>query len=135
MLKLKKIELIGFKSFCDRTEMVFNGAGITAVVGPNGCGKSNISDAISWVLGEQSAKSLRGGTMQDVIFNGTRDRTPTGFAEVSLTLADTDYHAEDCPPLLGTELPGTEPAASAVAPSTAAGTSGTPSYVFQSRPG
>ena len=139
MLKLKKVELIGFKSFCDRTEMVFNGAGITAVVGPNGCGKSNISDAISWVLGEQSAKSLRGGTMQDVIFNGTRDRRPTGFAEVSLTLADTDYHAEDCPPLPGTVLPGTvlpgtEQAARAAAPSTAAGTPGTPSYVLPSRP-
>ncbi len=92
MLKLKKVELVGFKSFCDRTELVFNGAGITAVVGPNGCGKSNVSDAINWVLGEQSAKSLRGGSMQDVIFNGTRERPPTSMAEVTLTLVDTDYH-------------------------------------------
>ncbi len=98
MLKLKRIELIGFKSFCDRTQLHFNGSGITAVVGPNGCGKSNISDAISWVLGEQSAKSLRGGSMQDVIFNGTRERPPTGMAEVNLTVLDTDYqedHAEE----------------------------------------
>jgi chromosome segregation protein len=92
LLKLKKLELLGFKSFCDRTELIFNGSGITAIVGPNGCGKSNISDAINWVLGEQSAKSLRGGSMQDVIFNGTRDRQATGLAEVSLTLVDTDYH-------------------------------------------
>jgi len=98
LLKLKKVELIGFKSFCDRTELRFNGSGITGVVGPNGCGKSNISDAISWVLGEQSAKSLRGGSMQDVIFNGTRERPPTGMAEVNLTVVDTDYqedHAEE----------------------------------------
>jgi len=94
LLKLKKVELVGFKSFCDRSELLFNGGGITAIVGPNGCGKSNISDAINWVLGEQSAKSLRGGSMQDVIFNGTRDRQPTGMAEVSLTLIDTDYHEE-----------------------------------------
>ena len=127
MLKLKKVELIGFKSFCDRTELVFNGTGITAVVGPNGCGKSNISDAISWVLGEQSAKSLRGDSMQDVIFSGTRDRTPTGFAEVSLTLVDTDYHAEGCPA-------DREPAARAVAPSTASGPPSTPSHALPSRP-
>ena len=88
MLKLKRVELQGFKSFCDRTELRFNGEGIAAIVGPNGCGKSNISDAISWVLGEQSAKSLRGARMEDVIFAGTRDRKPTGMAEVSLTLID-----------------------------------------------
>ena len=66
MLKLKRVEIHGFKSFFDRTEMRFHGSGVAAVVGPNGCGKSNLSDAISWVLGEQSAKSLRGGTMMDV---------------------------------------------------------------------
>src|SRR3954470_15627914 len=92
LLKLKKLQILGFKSFCDRTEMKFHGEGIAAIVGPNGCGKSNISDAISWVLGEQSAKSLRGVHMQDVIFAGTRDRKPTGMAEVSLTLIDPDQY-------------------------------------------
>ncbi|MCC7499431.1 MAG: chromosome segregation protein SMC [Bryobacterales bacterium] len=87
MLRLKRVEIQGFKSFCDRTELRFNGAGIAAVVGPNGCGKSNLSDAISWVLGEQSAKSLRGARMEDVIFAGTRDRKPLGMASVTLTLA------------------------------------------------
>ena len=92
MLKLKKLQILGFKSFCDRTELKFHGDGIAAIVGPNGCGKSNIADAISWVLGEQSAKSLRGVNMQDVIFAGTRDRKPTGMAEVSLTLIDPDQY-------------------------------------------
>src|ERR1700722_8862026 len=86
LLKLKKLQILGFKSFCDRTDLRFQGEGIAAIVGPNGCGKSNISDAISWVLGEQSAKTLRGARMEDVIFAGTRDRKPTGMAEVSLTL-------------------------------------------------
>src|SRR5579872_1888528 len=88
LLKLKRVEIQGFKSFCDRTELRFNGGGIAAVVGPNGCGKSNLSDAISWVLGEQSAKSLRGARMEDVIFAGTRDRKPTGLATVTMTLVD-----------------------------------------------
>ena len=92
MLRLKKLELTGFKSFCDRQELRFNGDGIAAVVGPNGCGKSNISDSISWVLGERSAKSLRGGSMQDVIFNGSRDRKPLGMATVSITLLDPQAH-------------------------------------------
>ena len=92
MLKLKKVQILGFKSFCDRTEIQLTGEGIAAVVGPNGCGKSNISDAITWVLGEQSAKSLRGIKMEDVIFAGTRDRKPTGMAEVSLTLVDPDVY-------------------------------------------
>ena len=90
MLKLKKLELVGFKSFCDKEELHFPGSGIASVVGPNGCGKSNISDSISWVLGEQSAKSLRGGRMLDVIFNGSRDRKPSGAAMVSVTLYDPE---------------------------------------------
>ncbi len=93
MLKLKKLQIIGFKSFCDRTELKFHGDGVAAIIGPNGCGKSNISDAISWVLGEQSAKTLRGARMDDVIFAGTRDRKPTGMAEVSLTLIDPEVYA------------------------------------------
>ena len=92
MLKLKKVQILGFKSFCDRTEVQLAGEGIAVIVGPNGCGKSNISDAITWVLGEQSAKSLRGIKMEDVIFAGTRDRKPTGMAEVSLTLVDPDVY-------------------------------------------
>ena len=92
MLKLKKVQILGFKSFCDRTEIQLSGEGIAAVVGPNGCGKSNISDAITWVLGEQSAKSLRGVKMEDVIFAGTRERKPTGMAEVSLTLVDPEVY-------------------------------------------
>jgi len=88
LLKLKKLQILGFKSFCDRTELKFHGDGVAAIIGPNGCGKSNISDAIAWVLGEQSAKTLRGARMEDVIFAGTRDRKPTGMAEVSLTLID-----------------------------------------------
>ena len=93
MLKLKKLQILGFKSFCDRTELKFHGDGIAAIIGPNGCGKSNISDAISWVLGEQSAKTLRGSRMEDVIFAGTRDRKPTGMAEVSLTLIDPEAYS------------------------------------------
>src|SRR5499425_897084 len=95
MLRLEKLEISGFKSFADRTTLLF-GEGITGVVGPNGCGKSNIAEAISWVLGEQSAKNLRGGKMEDVIFNGTRDRKPSGMAEVLLTLvAIEDIAARD----------------------------------------
>ena len=86
MFKLQRLEITGFKSFADYTEIIFTGDGITAVVGPNGCGKSNISDAITWVLGEQRAKSLRGGEMQDVIFAGAKVRPPSGMAEVVLHL-------------------------------------------------
>jgi chromosome segregation protein len=87
-LRLRRMEIAGFKSFSDRTEIRFPD-GITAVVGPNGCGKSNIGDAINWVLGAQSAKLLRGNSMQDVIFNGTEARRPMGMAEVSIHLVGT----------------------------------------------
>jgi chromosome segregation protein len=92
LLKLKRLQILGFKSFCDRTDLKFHGEGVAAIIGPNGCGKSNIADAISWVLGEQSAKTLRGSRMEDVIFAGTRDRKPTGMAEVSLTLIDPEEY-------------------------------------------
>ena len=82
MFKLKRLEITGFKSFADYTEILFTGDGITAIVGPNGCGKSNVADAIAWVLGEQRVKHLRGGEMKDVIFQGSRNRQPSGMAEV-----------------------------------------------------
>ena len=92
MLKLKKVQILGFKSFCDRTELTVAGTGMAVVVGPNGCGKSNILDAVSWVLGEQSAKSLRGTHMADVIFAGTQTRKPLGMAEVTLTMVDPESY-------------------------------------------
>jgi chromosome segregation protein len=97
MLKLKKIHILGFKSFCDRTELTLAGTGVAVVVGPNGCGKSNILDGVTWVLGEQSAKTLRGTHMQDVIFAGTRDRKPLGMAEVTLTLVDPEVYEGPVP--------------------------------------
>ena len=96
MYKLKKLELLGFKSFADRSRLEF-ADGIAAVVGPNGCGKSNLSDAITWVLGEQSARLLRGERMADVIFNGTGTRPPTGMAEVSMTLVNPEYNEAGVP--------------------------------------
>ena len=90
LLKLRKVEITGFKSFCERTVVTFSGTGTTCIVGPNGCGKSNVVDAISWVLGEQSHKSLRAGRMSDCIFNGTVKRPPMGLAEVTITMEDPE---------------------------------------------
>ena len=89
MFRLKKLDIQGFKSFVDRTQLTLPSR-ITAIVGPNGSGKSNIADAVQWVLGEQSARNLRGNTMEDVIFNGAARRRPLGMAEVSLTLESRD---------------------------------------------
>src|SRR5260221_525063 len=86
---LKNLTVLGFKSFADNTSLNFQ-AGVTAIVGPNGCCKSNVSDAIRWVIGEQSAKALRGGEMSDIIFNGPDGRKPLGMAEVSLTIGGFD---------------------------------------------
>jgi len=101
-MRLERLEISGFKSFSDRAELSFD-QGVTAIVGPNGCGKSNVADALTWVLGEQSAKSLRGETMEDVIFNGSDARKPTGAAEVRLRLTGVVV-----PPSLDKEL-GYEP--------------------------
>jgi chromosome segregation protein len=97
MFKLQRLEITGFKSFADHTELVFTGDGITAVVGPNGCGKSNVADAISWVLGEQRIKHLRGAEMKDVIFQGSRNRAPSGMAEVVLHMVrdESSEHEPD----------------------------------------
>src|SRR5215208_4451170 len=84
-MRLERLEIAGFKSFSDRSQLAFD-EGVTAIVGPNGCGKSNVADAITWVLGEQSAKSLRGDKMEDVIFNGSDARKPGAAAEVRLRL-------------------------------------------------
>ncbi|MGN1042022.1 MAG: chromosome segregation SMC family protein, partial [Christensenellales bacterium] len=88
-MNLKKLEAYGFKSFADKLTLEFN-SGVTCIVGPNGCGKSNVSDAIRWVLGEQSPKNLRGKSMQEVIFNGTANRKPLGYCEVALYFDNAD---------------------------------------------
>src|SRR6476469_4601066 len=113
VMRLERLEISGFKSFSDRAELAFD-QGVTAIVGPNGCGKSNVADAITWVLGEQSAKSLRGEKMEDVIFNGGDARKPGATAEVRLRLsgltsrgATPERPAEDVPGL--TEFHATGP--------------------------
>ena len=89
-MRFDRLRLAGFKSFCERTVVTFSGTGTTCIVGPNGCGKSNVVDAISWVLGEQSHKSLRAERMADCIFNGTIKRPPMGLAEVTITMEDPE---------------------------------------------
>ena len=86
-MRLQQLNIAGFKSFSDRAQLAFD-RGVTAIVGPNGCGKSNLADAITWVLGEQSAKSLRGDRMEDVIFSGSDARKPTAAAEVRAMFAE-----------------------------------------------
>jgi len=93
-MRLDRVEIVGFKSFCDKQELSFQG-GVTGIVGPNGCGKSNISDAISWVLGEQSVKSLRGLAMEDVIFAGSQSRQPLAMAEVNLKVSGLNGNSPD----------------------------------------
>ncbi len=124
MLKLRKVEILGFKSFCEKTNISFSGSGITCIVGPNGCGKSNVVDAISWVLGEQSHKMLRAERMADCIFNGTAKRPPLGLAEVTLTLTDPELaeaaahvleHSENEPQFAPQESAGDEAAESPAA--------------------
>jgi chromosome segregation protein len=104
LLKLRKVEMVGFKSFCEKTHLTFSGTGLSCIIGPNGCGKSNIVDAVSWVLGEQSHKTLRAERMADCIFNGTAKRPPMGLAEVTLTLVDTEL-AEAARRVLGDSEP------------------------------
>ena len=105
LMHLERLEISGFKSFSDRSELAFD-RGVTAIVGPNGCGKSNVADALTWVLGEQSAKSLRGDKMEDVIFSGSDARKPTGAAEVRLRFGNVIM-----PPSLLKEMGGDVPAA------------------------
>jgi chromosome segregation protein len=109
LLKLRKVEIVGFKSFCDRTVVTFSGSGTTCIVGPNGCGKSNVVDAISWVLGEQSHKSLRAERMADCIFNGTTKRPPLGMAEVTITMEDPELAEAARFVLEGASITGADP--------------------------
>src|SRR5918992_1902562 len=101
-MRLSQLEIAGFKSFSDRSHLSFD-RGVTAIVGPNGCGKSNVADAITWVLGQQSAKSLRGDRMEDVIFSGSDARKPGATAEVRLRLSGLPFPSKaaiDAPPAI-----------------------------------
>jgi chromosome segregation protein len=118
LLKLRKVEIVGFKSFCDRTVVTFSGSGTTCIVGPNGCGKSNVVDAISWVLGEQSHKSLRAERMADCIFNGTTKRPPLGMAEVTITMEDPELAEAARFVLEGASMEGVADAAAMLGPTT-----------------
>ena len=99
-MRIKQIELLGFKSFKDKTTLTFP-AGVTAIVGPNGCGKSNVVDALRWVLGEQSSRQLRGSEMADVVFAGAQGNPPLGMAEVKLLLENADTPLVPQPGALG----------------------------------
>src|SRR5262252_2671136 len=114
-MRIKRVEIIGFKSFCDRA-VVEVGDAITGVVGPNGCGKSNIVDAIRWCMGEQSAKHLRGKAMEDVIFAGSETRGPSPMAEVSLTFDDVGFSHETLELAKHSEEAETEAALDAITP-------------------
>src|SRR6266850_6454794 len=114
-MRIKRVEIIGFKSFCDRA-VVHVGEAITGVVGPNGCGKSNIVDAIRWCMGEQSAKHLRGKAMEDVIFAGSETRGPAPMAEVSLTFDDVGFSHEALELARHSEQAETERALEVLAP-------------------
>src|SRR6266849_584391 len=109
VLKLRKVELLGFKSFFEKTPITFSGSGITCIVGPNGCGKSNVVDAIAWVLGEQSHKMLRAERMSDCTFNGTAKRPAMGLAQVTLTLVDPELADAVAKVLDAPEEPPAEP--------------------------
>jgi chromosome segregation protein len=126
LLKLRKVEIVGFKSFCERTVVTFSGNGTTCIVGPNGCGKSNVVDAISWVLGEQSHKSLRAERMADCIFNGTAKRPPMGLAEVTITMEDPEL-AEAAKFVLESAVPAENMEASADSPAVTDGPADQPS--------
>ena len=124
-MRLERLEINGFKSFSDRSELAFD-KGVTAIVGPNGCGKSNVADAITWVMGEQSAKSLRGERMEDVIFNGSDARKPTATAEVTAAVQrrpeEVSGPAPRTMPGVGGPANGTATARRATAGATAYGT-------------
>jgi len=119
LLKLRKVEIVGFKSFFDRTVVTFSGSGTTCIVGPNGCGKSNVVDAISWVLGEQSHKSLRAERMADCIFNGTTKRPPLGMSEVTITMEDAELAEAARFVLEGASMDGAAEAPETATPATA----------------
>src|SRR5512145_1661653 len=114
-MRIKRIEIIGFKSFCDKTSLHIDEP-ITAVVGPNGCGKSNVVDAIRWCMGEQSAKHLRGKAMEDVIFAGSETRGPAPMADVSLTFDDVGFSHETLELARHSDEAETERVLAAIAP-------------------
>src|SRR5689334_23260850 len=124
-MRIKRVEIIGFKSFCDRA-VVQIGESITGVVGPNGCGKSNIVDAIRWCMGEQSAKHLRGKAMEDVIFAGSETRGPAPMAEVSLTFDDVGFSHEALELARHSDEAETERALDQIAPEPVGGEDGEP---------